>query len=65
MKVIFSIASAPWKECVVTYGITYHCYRFQGIFDNANGLAVHYTNMKDMGVFITTKAACKYLVLIQ
>ena len=25
-----------------------HCYRFQAIIDNANGLAVHYTNMKDM-----------------
>ena len=35
-------------EEVRNYGITYHCYRFQGTFDNANGLAVCYTNMKDI-----------------
>ena len=35
-------------EEVRNYGITCHCYRFQGTFDNANGLAVCYTNIKDM-----------------
>ena len=33
---------------VHNYGITYRCYRFKGIFNNANGLAVRYTIMKDM-----------------
>ena len=35
-------------EGVHNYDITCHCYRFQGTFDKANGLAVRYTNMKDM-----------------
>ena len=35
-------------EGVCNYGITCHCYRFQGTFDSVNGLAVSYTNMKDM-----------------
>ena len=39
-------------EGVRNYGITCHCYRFQGTmkgtFDNVNGLAVSYTNMKDV-----------------
>ena len=34
-------------EGVRNYGIMCHCYRFE-TFDNANGLAVSYTNMKDM-----------------
>ena len=30
------------------YGVMCHCYRIQGIFDNANRLAVRCTNLKDM-----------------
>ena len=44
----FLHCAGPWKECVTISSITCHCYRFQGTFDNANGLAVSYTNMKDM-----------------
>ena len=47
-------------EGVRYYDIPCHCYRFQGTFDNANGLAVSYTNMKDMVYSLVLKAACKY-----
>ena len=33
-------------------------------FKEPNGLAVHYTNMKDMVHLLALKAACKYLALI-
>ena len=34
-------------EEVRNYGIMYHCYKLQGIFTNANRLAVRYANLKD------------------
>ena len=39
---------ASSMEGVCNYSITCHCYRFQGTFDKVNGLAVSYTNMKDI-----------------
>ena len=42
-------------EGVCNYGITSQCYRFQGTFDNANGLAVCYINMKDMVYLLALK----------
>ena len=39
---------AGYMEGVCNYGVLCNCYRFQEIFNNANGLAVCYTNMKDM-----------------
>ena len=42
-------------EGVRNYGIMCHFYRFQGTFDNTNGLAVSYANMKDMVYLLALK----------
>ena len=44
-------------EEVRNYGITCHYCRFQGTFDNANRLAVRYTNMKDVVYSLALYAA--------
>ena len=48
-------------EGVRCYGITCHCYRFQGIFDNANGIIL----IEGYGIFIDLKLPCEYSALIQ
>ena len=56
MKVIFSIAPAPWKVCVTMVSRV-----IVTDFKEPNGLAVHYTNVKDK---VALKLPVKYLAFI-